>query len=179
MNPDPIAIRQVAVKRASSRPGTWATVACLLIRGQHGRFQALSPREASIFACLTDTVVAPRPWLPPVSDTDAVSFFDRWLTRSPAPQRMGLRALLYLVEVGPLLAGFGRRLRRLGAAERIAFVHRVEHARAPHIRQLAKLIRGMAFVSYYGDDAIMRGLGYDPDRNLERGRALRAAEGRP
>ena len=39
----------------------------------------LTPREASIFACVCDTVVAPAPVLPPVRDTDAVGFLDRWL----------------------------------------------------------------------------------------------------
>ena len=40
------------------------------------RLESLTPREASIFACVCDTVVAPEPVLPPVRDTDAVAFFD-------------------------------------------------------------------------------------------------------
>jgi hypothetical protein len=140
---------------------------------------ALHPREASIFACLTETVVQPAAPLPPVSGTDAVVSFDRWMARCPRPNRVGIRVLLYAVEAGPLLAGFGRRLRRLAPAERTRYVQRVEHSRLPQIRQIAKLVKGMSFVSYYGDDAIMRALGYDPEANLARGRALRAAEGRP
>src|SRR3954465_14138707 len=140
---------------------------------------ALHPREASIFACLTDTVVQPDPPLPPVARTDAVAAFDRWMARAPGPNRIGVRVLLYAAEIAPLLTGFGRRLRRLAPAERLRFVAAVEHARAAPLRQLAKLIKGMSFVSYYGDDAILRELGYDPDANLERGRALRRAEGRP
>ena len=54
----------------------------------------------------------------------------------------------------------------------------MEHARATPLRQLAKLMKGMSFVSYYGDDAVLRQLGYDAEANLERGRALRRAEGR-
>src|SRR5687768_16935470 len=68
---------------------------------------ALSPREASIFACLADTVVAPEPVLPPVRETDAVEFFDRWMARSPRPNRVALRALLYTLEVAPRFLGFG------------------------------------------------------------------------
>ena len=60
----------------------------------------LSPREASIFACLADTVVAPEPVLPPVRETDAVAFFDRWMARAPRLNRIGLRALLYALETG-------------------------------------------------------------------------------
>ena len=47
------------------------------------------------------------------------------------------------------------------------------------LRQLAKLVKGMAFLCYYGDDGIMRRVGYDADANLRRGRELRAREGRP
>ena len=53
--------------------------------------KVLTPREASIFACITDTVVAPEPILPPVRDTDAVGFLDRWLAAAPAMNRIGLR----------------------------------------------------------------------------------------
>jgi hypothetical protein len=138
---------------------------------------ALHPREASIFACLTDTVVQPAAPLPPVARTDAVVAFDRWMARAPRPNRVGVRVLLYAVEAGPLLTGFGHRLRRLSPAERERFVGTVEHARAAPLRQLAKLMKGMSFVSYYGDDAVLRQLGYDAEANLERGRALRRAEG--
>ena len=124
-------------------------------------------------------MVQPEAPLPAVASTDAVAAFDRWMARSPRPNRVGLRVLLYLVEAAPLLTGFRGRLRRLSPADRARFIERVEHARAPQLRQLAKLLKGMSFVSYYGDDAILRSLGYDPDAKLARGRALRAAEGRP
>jgi len=45
--------------------------------------RVLSGREASIFACLCDTVVAPEPPLPPVAETDAVDAFDRYLVGTP------------------------------------------------------------------------------------------------
>jgi hypothetical protein len=141
--------------------------------------RVLTGREASIFACLTDTVVAPDPVLPPVRETDAVSFFDDWLSRIPALNRAGLRALLLAFEVAPLAAGFGARLRRLDRATRTEWLRGVEHARVTHLRLVTKLIVSAAQLSYYGDDAILRRLGYDPDANLERGRRLRAEEGRP
>ena len=143
------------------------------------QLNALSGREASIFACLTDTFVQPRPPLPPVRETDAVAFFDRWMELSPSRNRAGLRVLLYAIEVGPPLTGRRRRLRRLDPAARASYLRAIETARVATLRQLAKLIKGMTFVSYYGDDRIMRQIGYDPDANLERGRRLRAEEGRP
>lgn len=138
--------------------------------------RAISPREASIFACLTDTVVAPAGDLPPVRDTDAVAFLDDWLTRSPALNRAGLRALLHGIELAPLALGFGARLRRLPAERRAQFAARVSGTRSLH--GAAKLLFGAAHLAYYGDDAVMRLLGYDADANVARGRALRAAEGR-
>jgi hypothetical protein len=140
---------------------------------------ALQPREASIFACLTETVVAPQPLLPPVRETDAVRFFDFWLERSPRVNRVALRLLLYAAELAPPLLGFRGRMRRLAPADRAKYLHAVERARWPQLRQLAKLVKGIAFLSYYGDDDIMRTLGYDPDANVRRGRELRLLEGRP
>jgi hypothetical protein len=142
------------------------------------RLEALSPREASIFACLTDAVVAPRKPLPPVADTDAVAFFDAWLARAPRLNRVALRGLLYAVELGPHALGARRRLRRLGDPERARVVEAAQDARLPGVRQLARFVKVVALLSYYGDDAVMRALGYDADANVRRGRELRVREGR-
>ena len=139
----------------------------------------LTPREASIFACLCDTVVAPGEALPPVTGTDAVAFFDFWLDRSPRLNRAGLRVLLYATELAPRLLGFGGRLRSLPEVERAAALHRMERAGTPQIRQLAKALKGLAFLSYYGDDAIMLRLGYDAGERVRVGDRLRMAEARP
>lgn len=138
----------------------------------------LTAREASIFACMADTVVAPEPVFPPVSQTDAVAFYDRWMGRSPKLNRIGFRALLYVVEVAPLAMGFGARMRRLPPEERARYLADVDHSPLPQLRQLAKLVKGFAVLSYYGDDQILRRVGYDPDANVRRGRELRQKEGR-
>ena len=140
--------------------------------------RTISGREASIFACFTDAVVAPEPILPPVRQTDAVAFFDRWLGLLPRANRVGLRALLLVAELAPL-ATHGGRLRRLDRARRLEWVQSVERSGNGHVRLLMKLMEGAAQLSYYGDDAVLGRLGYDADANLERGRRLRAAEGRP
>jgi hypothetical protein len=139
----------------------------------------LSPREASIFACLADTVVAPEPVLPPVRETDAVAFFDRWMARSPRANRVALRALLHALEVAPRLLGFGARMRRLPPARRADFLRAIERNRLPQLRQLAKLMQGFGQLAYYGDDRVMRRIGYDPDANLARAREVRQRDGRP
>jgi len=141
------------------------------------RLATLTPREASIFACVCDTVVAPRPVLPPVQETDAVEFVDRWLARAPRLNRVGLRALLYAAELAPRLVGGGGRLRELPASRRADALARLE--RSPRARELVTLLSGIALLAYYGDEAIMNRVGYDADANVERGRRLRAAEGRP
>jgi hypothetical protein len=142
--------------------------------------KALSGREASIFACFTDAVVAPEPLLPPVRQTDAVEFFDDWMARSPRLNRLGMRALLYVLELSPLLAGPRRtRLRRLDRADRTRWLNAVEKAPRAELRLVYKLVKGAAQLSYWGDDALMRGVGYDATANVSRGRELRAREGRP
>jgi hypothetical protein len=141
--------------------------------------KAISGREASIFACLTDTVVAPEPALPPVRQTDAVAFFDRWVSRVPRLNRVGLRVALWAIELAPLVTGRRHRLRRLPVGERAAFLRELERAPRAEVRQVLKLIKGAAFLSYYGDDRVMRRMGYDADANVRRGRELRRLEGRP
>ena len=141
--------------------------------------KALTPREASIFACFTDAVVAPEPVLPPVRETDAVDFFDDWMSRSPRVNRLGMRALLYVLELSPFLTGSRARLRRLDRAGRARWVAAIEHARRPELRLVYKLLKGAAQLSYWGDDQLMLAVGYDADANASRGRELRAREGRP
>jgi hypothetical protein len=139
----------------------------------------LTPREASIFACLADAVVAPEPLLPPVRETDAVAFFDRWMSRAPRLNRVALRTLLYTLEVAPRFLGFGLRMRQLDAERRAAFLRAIEQNRIPQLRQLAKLMQGFGQLSYYGDDRVMLRIGYDAEANVQRGRELRAQDGRP
>ena len=139
----------------------------------------LSPREASIFACLADTVVAPEPFLPPVRDTDAVAFFDRWMGRAPRINRVGLRTLLYALETGPRLLGFGARMRRLTPQRRAEYLRAIEQNRIPQLRQLAKLMQGFGQLAYYGDDRVMLTIGYDAEANVARARAVRERDGRP
>jgi hypothetical protein len=139
----------------------------------------LAPREASIFACLVDTVAAPEPLLPPVAQTDCAFAFDRWMAASPALNSRGMRGLLLALEVMPLAMGFVKRFLRLPAEERARFVKTLERSRNQHVRQLTKVLKGAAFLSYYGDDAVMRQIGYDAGANVDRGRALRLREGRP
>ena len=139
--------------------------------------RTISGREASIFACFTDAVVAPEPVLPPVRETDAVAFFDRWMGVLPRANRVGMRALLLLAELAPLVS-HGGRLRRIDRDRRGDWVRRVEQSGNGQVRMLMKLMESAAQLSYYGDDAVMGRLGYDADANLDRGRRLRAAEGR-
>jgi hypothetical protein len=80
-----------------------------------------------------------------------------------------------LAATQPHRAAPGGQRRELDRVERRACLERLD--RSP-LRQLLKLIRSTAQLSYYGDLGVLRVLGYDPERNLARGRALRVAEGR-
>jgi hypothetical protein len=131
--------------------------------------------ERCIFACLVDHAVAPAPPLPPVAGTDAVAAFARYLKRCPSPNRLALRAALHAVQLAPLLVGERRPLTRLPVARREAVLAGLESGR---LALLTSALVALAHLSYYGDDGVMRGLGYDPDAIVARGRELRAAEGR-
>jgi hypothetical protein len=141
--------------------------------------KALSAREASIFACFTDTVVAPEPVLPAVRETDAVEFFDDWMARSPRLNRLGMRAFLYLLELSPWLTGSRSRLRQLDRAGRARWIGAIEDARYPQLKLVYKLLKSAAQLSYWGNDQLMLTVGYDADANAQRGRELRARDGRP
>jgi hypothetical protein len=135
--------------------------------------RGLHPREASMFACIADAVIGPGGALPPLRRTDAVVAFGANLAAAPAPNRALLRALLYAVEVAPLLLGYGRRLRRLSPDRRTEALERLETGPAgAALRPLTALAK----LAYYGDDGVSRTLGYDPDAVVARGRALREAE---
>jgi hypothetical protein len=120
----------------------------------------LSPREASIFACVADTLLAPAPPLPPIHATDAVPAFDAWLARAPRLNRLGLRAVLLGLELAPRLTRARRRWRRLAPPERLALLERLAHR--PGGRTLVEALRAAAAVSYYGDAHVSALLGYTP-----------------
>jgi hypothetical protein len=123
----------------------------------------LSPREASIFACVADTLLAPAPPLPPILATDAVPAFDAWLARAPRINRMGLRAVLLVLEIAPRLTRARVRWRRLAPPQRLAVLERLAQ-RGPAGRALVEALRAAAAVSYYGDARVSALLGYVPGR---------------
>ena len=139
------------------------------------RLTAMSRREAGIAACLVDAVAGPGGELPPTSRTDAVVAFDALLAAVPAANRLGLRALLWAVELGPALGGWRRRTHRLAAPERDAWLGSMERG---VLGLGVEALLALAKLAYFGDAGVMRALGYDADAVVARGRALRRAEAR-
>jgi hypothetical protein len=138
----------------------------------------ITAREASIFACAADALLAPEPDLPPVRETRAAADFDRWLAASPQVNRIAVRGGLYLLELAPRLTA-GARFRALSPAARREFLFPSGRRQPVWRAALVDTLRMLAAAVYYGDDHVALGLGYDADARVERGRALRAAEGRP
>ena len=103
--------------------------------------------------------------LPPVARTDAVAAFDAWLRAAPGPNRVALRGMLRAV---------GAKLRRLPDEERARWVE----AGRGRLGGAAQFLARIAAHCYYGDDGVMRALGYDACEVAARGMALRRAEGR-
>jgi hypothetical protein len=141
--------------------------------------ESLTPREASIFACLADAYCAPAGDLPSVRETGTVEFFDDWLSRVPALNQAGFRALLYMLEMGPFVSGYGHRFRQLEPERRREYLRSLDRSRVLALRGAAKLMKVATSLGYYGDDAVLRHLGYDREALLRRSRELRRAEGRP
>ena len=140
---------------------------------------ALTPREASIFACVTDTIVAPEPALPAVSQHGRGAVLRPLGEPLPAAEPGGpARAALRGGDALRGCSGSRARLRRLSEPERADALERAQSSGAA-ARGLTKVVEGLAFLSYYGDDSVMRRLGYDADANVARARELRAREGRP
>jgi hypothetical protein len=133
----------------------------------------MTSREADIFRCVADTVVAPTHVA--IGATDATTFFGEWLARSPRPNRAALRGYLYALDRAPLATGKRARLRRLPAAERRAALERLR--RTP-LHGAVDAVASIAQLAYYGDDAVMRSLGYDAGAVVEQCRELREKEGR-
>ena len=139
----------------------------------------MTGREAAIFTIFADTVIAPEPALPPVQATDAAAALRSWLDLAPRLNATALRAAVHALDVAPFALGFRRTLRKLSPEDRARCLRKLETSSQAPVRQAVKALKGIAFLTYYGDDDIMRTLGYDADANVARGRALRAAEGRP
>jgi hypothetical protein len=138
----------------------------------------ISPREASIFACAADALLQPEPDLPAVRDTVTAVGFDQWLSRAPRINRYGVRVGLHLLELAPL-ATHARRFRALAADDRRAFLARASKGRIVWLAMIVDTLRILAAACYYSDDGVSLNLGYDVDARIERGRRLRAEQGRP
>jgi hypothetical protein len=139
----------------------------------------MTDRELAIFTTFADTVVAPEPDLPAIDRTDAARALESWLDQAPKLNAAGVRAAITALDLAPLALGFRKRLRNLDKAQRARYLQALEASPRAPIRQATKALKGIAFLTYYGDDEIMRTLGYDADANIARAKRLRAAEGRP
>lgn len=135
----------------------------------------MTKREAAIFSSLVDAAVAPEPPLPPVAATDALAAFERYLANSPRLNRGGLRLGLHALDRGARLRRGGASLRALSRDQRVAYLQRLERGRGA---TAVKALRGLAQLCYYGDDGVMRLLGYDAGAVAARGLELRAREDR-
>jgi hypothetical protein len=142
------------------------------------RTTGLQPREAAIFAALTDAYCAPVPSLPPVGDTDAAAFVSELAAGSPSVNRIGFRVILRLVDVAPLVRGYRMRFTALARAQRDEFLNGLDTSRWFLLRTAARLLKTITLMSYYGDPGVLREIGYDPDANATRGHDLRAKWGR-
>jgi hypothetical protein len=138
----------------------------------------LKPREAAVFAALTDAYCSPVPALPAVGEGDAVAFSNELAMASPLINRIGFRVILRLIDLAPFLRGHRKRFTALARAQRDEFLAGLDASRWFLLRITGRLLKTVTMMSYYGDRAVLLELGYDAEANLARGRTLRAREGR-
>jgi hypothetical protein len=141
--------------------------------------KALRPREAAVFAGLTDAYCRPQPELPPVLETDAVAFIDALTAASRRLNRVGFKLILWAIELAPLASAERRRFTALDSGRRAQLVQSIDNSRWVALRTLSKLLKTLTVMAYYGDPAVLRAIGYDAGANVARARELRAREARP
>jgi hypothetical protein len=140
--------------------------------------KSLRPREAAVFASLTETYCRPGQSFPPVANSDAVAFIDSFGARSRALNRISFRAILWAVELGPLVR-YKATFTSLAVERQAEFVRSLDRSRWPLLKIGFRLLKTLSVMSYYGDPGVLHATGYDAEANVARGRALRRAEGRP
>jgi hypothetical protein len=140
---------------------------------------ALRPREAAVFTALVEAYCRPEPLLPPVAATDALVFMDGLAARSRWLNRAVFKVTLRAIDLAPVLGRDRKRFTRLDPDRRARFVNGLDRSRIQLLPILSKLLKTLTLMSYYGDLSVLHAAGYDPEANVERGRALRRAEGRP
>jgi hypothetical protein len=74
-----------------------------------------------------------------------------------------MRAMVLAAELAPRALGKRARLRRLGENDRAQVLREAEASRA---KPLVDALEFVARLSYFGDDGVMRMLGYDPETRL-------------
>lgn len=145
-------------------------------QAQHQELSALTRREANIATAIIDLCAAPVARLPKVQETDAVASFDHAIKVSPPMMKFGLRAMLYLCELGPRFFGFSHRFRQLPLTEKTTFFQRLFEL--PFVAPIVRDLYGLMRFFYYGNDTVMHRLGYEPDEVVKNAQALREEEGR-
>ena len=86
-------------------------------------------------------------------ETDAVAAFDRMLARAPRLNRVGLRALLHAAELAPRARRPARACGALSVEQRAELLGARRALRARlSCASCSKLIKGVACLTYYGDD---------------------------
>ncbi len=135
----------------------------------------LTAPEAAAAVALLDAWAAPEVGL--ASDEAASAAFVRRLERllraSPAPSRLGVRALLLALEFVPDVRS-PRRFSTLPGPQRSRRANAWRRRLAAPMRALGALL----LLAYYDDGAVAGSVGYDRGRAVGRARAVRAGGGR-
>lgn len=121
----------------------------------------LELREMAIVEAFVRAVL-PEDGAFPSGESIAIALrFDEEAWAAPAPVSRDLRAAIELVEVAPLLSGYGGRLTRLEPERARAFVEEALDSPSTTLQRAVSGLRQLALLQYYAHEATRAATGYE------------------
>lgn len=100
--------------------------------------------------------------LPPLASLDARQFWQRFEGAAPRSLKIGLRVAVWVLTWLPLFSfRYRRPLQRLSPARRDQFLRGMYESRFYLMRQLVEVVKLVATLAYFHDDAVREYFGED------------------
>jgi hypothetical protein len=127
------------------------------------RLKRLTDYEKKVALAVAETMVPPECGFNLCArDVDTVSWLDEYIQNSIALLRIGALYLFTLIEMCPVLFGFGfRRFSSLSVDERDRYLNRWRDLKIYPLNMTVILVRLLIAFSFYQDDRVLVELGYD------------------
>lgn len=143
------------------------------------RLKGLTNYEKRIAAALAETMAPPECGFDLcAADVDTVSWLDDYIRKSILMMRVLILALFSVIELSPLIFGFGpRRFTSLSAERRDEYLNRWRDLKLYPLNMVVILVRLVISLSFYQDERVLVELGYDLPRMRELAVSEKGGEG--